>query len=467
MKVHKYSGQEERLILMALVVHTEVLGRVVAGLQTEKEPFKSKWSNLVYRWCRSYYEKYQKAPRRNLEPLFRSYAAKSEDEQTNTLLEKFLVSLSNDYAALAKDINPDYIIDQASAYFNAVRYGRLRDELEDALLQDDKEAAQRAVASFQPIDFAASSVVDVLTDEKEWRAALEMPEDQSLIEYPGDLGEFFSGQLQRDGFVAFMAPEKRGKTFWLLDVAWMAVRNKRRTFFASVGDMSKRQMLQRIGTRAARRPIKAGVVEMPRKIIRNDSGDVRVKFERHEYSKAISQKDWVAAQRKIHQLTAAEHSLLKLACTANSTTTVEDLDGMLGEAAKEGWSPDVVVVDYADILAPERSAKGQDFRHQTNETWKALRRLSQKWHCLVVTATQSDADSYERKVLTKKNFSEDKRKLAHVTGMVGINQTEEEKQKGLFRLNWVLLREGVFYENRCITVAGCLAVARPAVRSSW
>lgn len=158
---------------------------------------------------------------------------------------------------------------------------------------------------------------------------------------------------------------------------------------------------------------------------------------------------------------------MKLACTANSTTTVEDLDGMLGEAAKEGWSPDVVVVDYADILAPERSAKGQDFRHQTNETWKALRRLSQKWHCLVVTATQSDADSYERKVLTKKNFSEDKRKLAHVTGMVGINQTEEEKQKGLFRLNWVLLREGVFYENRCITVAGCLAVARPAVRSSW
>jgi hypothetical protein len=154
-------------------------------------------------------------------------------------------------------------------------------------------------------------------------------------------------------------------------------------------------------------------------------------------------------------------------CTSNSTTTVADVRASLDEKIKGGWIPDVVVIDYADILAPEAGAKLQDFRHQTNETWKALRRLSQDYHVLVVTATQSDAASYEARLVTRKNFSEDKRKLSHVTGMVGLNQTEEEKSRGIYRLNWIVLREGVFYEARCVTSAGSLALANPAMLSIW
>ena len=51
--------------------------------------------------------------------------------------------------------------------------------------------------------------------------------------------------------------------------------------------------------------------------------------------------------------------------------------------------------------------------------------------------------------------------------MIGLNQTPEEKEIGVMRLNWVILREGVFVETKCVYVAGCLAIANPAIRSCW
>jgi hypothetical protein len=170
---------------------------------------------------------------------------------------------------------------------------------------------------------------------------------------------------------------------------------------------------------------------------------------------------------RIRLRTASSTSLLKLECTSNSTTNVGNIRTSIDEEIKLGWVPDVVVIDYADILAPETGTSAMDFRQQTNRTWQALRRLSQDYHILVVTATQSDAASYDTQLLTRKNFSEDKRKYAHVTGMVGINQNEEQKEIGVFRLNWILLREGIYYESRCVTVAGSLNIANPAILSTW
>lgn len=468
MKVKQYSGEEERAILTALVVNTKVLNKIQSGLQSERQPFRSKWANVVAGWCFDFHDKYGKAPRGSIQSLFRGYASKhaKDDDAAVGLVEKFLVSLSEDYAALSKEINADYIVDVASKYFNEVRFGRLRDELEESLLGRDVVAAEECISKFHQIKFGTSAVVDVLTDEAVWKESLEVKEDQTLIEYPGDLGEFFGPHLGRDGFIAYLAPEKRGKSFWLIDGAWRAIRAKRKVFFASVGDMSQRQMVDRFGVRACRRPIKPGKVLLPRKILKRDEG-VRVKFEEKEFDKRVSTKEWVGAQREMHAKSASKQSLLKMICTPNGTTTVADIEAHLDEAEKEGWVPDVVAIDYADILAPESSAKGMDYRHQINTTWQALRRLSQKRHCLVLTATQSDASSYDARTIGRRNFSEDKRKFAHVTGMVGINQTEEEKAKGVYRLNWVLLREGVYYESQCVTVAGCLAIANPAMRSTW
>ena len=65
------------------------------------------------------------------------------------------------------------------------------------------------------------------------------------------------------------------------------------------------------------------------------------------------------------------------------------------------------------------------------------------------------------------NFSEDKRKHAHVTGTVGLNQTKEESKIGIMRLNWIVAREMRFNSHKCCHVAGCLDIANPAIKSTF
>ena len=467
MKVITYQSDDERLVLTGMIVSDRILSRIYSHLKSERKPFKSRWSNLVAKWCLDYFSSYQKAPRSHLAVLFRHHAESSQDGESVDLIEKFLSSLDEDYQRMSEELNEDHLVDVASRHFNQVKLELLSQGIEADLLRRDVEEARQKVATFQPINLAMSDVVKVFTNKQAILEALSSEENEVMIRYPGALGEFFDIHLQRDGFVAFLAPEKRGKSFWLMDLAWRAaVLNRRRTFFYSVGDLSQRQMMRRLLTRTLRRPLKARGIRIPRRVVVRE-GVSRVRFKEEEYSHPASIAEVKRALKRVKMRTASSSSLLRLKCTSNSTTTVADIRTDLDEAAREGWIPDVIVVDYADILAPEIGQASQEYRHQINETWKALRRLSQDYHILVVTATQSDAASYETEMLRRRHFSEDKRKLSHVTGMIGLNQTEEEKGREIFRLNWILLREGIYYESRCVTVAGCLAIANPAMVSTW
>ncbi len=120
-------------------------------------------------------------------------------------------------------------------------------------------------------------------------------------------------------------------------------------------------------------------------------------------------------------------------------------------------------IDYADIM--DMSYGKLEGRDRIDRLWRELRKISQKFHCLVVTATQTNRESYDAKIISRKHSSEDKRKLAHVTGMLGINQTDDEKEQEIMRFNWIKIRDAPYHEKKCVAVAGCLAVGNIAIRS--
>ncbi len=462
MKVTTYQSDDERAVLTGMIVSTKVLSRIHSRLKAERKPFRSRWSNVVAGWCLDYFGTYQKAPRKGITELFRSYASKSKDEDQVSIVERFLVPLSDDYGRTAKELNSDHLIDVAARHFNLVRLERLKESIEEDLLRKDTEAVEEKLTAHSKVNLATSSWVKHFADRESRLAALRSQESEVLIRYPKALGEFFGPHFQRDGFIAFLAPEKRGKSFWLLDLAWRsAVKDRRRTLLYSVGDMSERQLDRRLITRTCRRPLGAETIRYPVGIAPKEEKGSQAECEDRNYSSPLSEKEMDAAYKKV------DSSFLQRRCTPSSSTSVADIQADITELVREGWVPDVAVIDYADILAPEAGAGKQDYRHQINMTWMALRKLSQVNHILVVTATQSDAVSYETPLLRRKNFSEDKRKLSHVTGMTGINQTEKEKRDGVYRLNWIALREGIYYESKCVHVAGCLAIANPAIVSAW
>jgi len=466
LKRERVQGDLERQVLTAVIVNDAVLSQVRSRVKDD-EPFRSRWSNIVYGWCADYDKKYGRAPRKAVLSLFRNFEHSTRDKETVELVGSFLEGLDRDYRQAAREINQDYLIDQAMKHFSEVRLERLKDSIESELARGKVERAVDRVSKFIPLSQGAESFVEVLTDVSALWRAVEASDEDVLVHYGGALGQFFGRQLSRDSLVAFMAPEKRGKTFWLMDLAWRsAVKCKRRTVFYSVGDMSEKQVLRRFITRAAQRPLRAGKFKRPVSVRNSEDEVIEIKRRVEVFKKDITAKEIRKAAKLIRMTTAhSSTSLLKLKCLPNSTCRVADVRSDFEELSRSGWVPDVAVIDYADILAAESNER--DFRHRIDQTWRALRKLSQEFHCLVVTATQSNATSYEAKVIGRRHFSEDKRKLAHVTAMYGLNQNEEEKQQDAYRLNSIVLRDAAYAESRCVTTVGSLEICHPAIVSSW
>lgn len=469
MRIEHVEGNEERTILTAMIVDTMSLARIAT--KWKEEMFRNRWANLVGGWCVQYLAKHGRAPSKDLNTIFESWARTFPDKDTVSLVERFLRDLSGEWAQLQREINTSYVLDVAQRHFTRVALQRMTDIVTGEIENGKLDLAVKAVSDFGRVELGSGSAINVLENKEALIAALE-EDAEDLITYPGALGAFFRGQLQRDSFVVFMAPEKRGKSFWLIDIGWRSILQRRKVAWFAAGDMSERQMLRRFAVRGAAHPHRAKtwpcVVQYPTKMRRREDGLIQVKFEERTFDAPLDWRKAAKAFEEIAQYRVRGREYLRLSVHPTKTLSVKGIDTQLQIWEREGWVPDVVVGDYADIyddMVPGMSTASP--RDRINYSWEQQRALSQKWHILYVTATQADADSYTQELIRRSNFSEDKRKLAHVTGMVGINQNHAEKQIGAYRLNWVALREGEYSEDQTVCTASCLAMSNPAVRSCF
>lgn len=458
--VEKRDGGPAKAIITAMIVDKTVLSTLAP--KWDPQLFDARWCNLVGGWCVRYFNKYGRPPRADIEELYQEWLGKKErDKDTAELAARFLQGLSDDYARLRKSINPQYVIDQAGVYFNKVRLKRLGEEIVELLANGEVDKADELRQSFQRVEVGQGSYFDPTDDDAGIEDALNFEADV-LIRYPDGAGNFFGDSLEREGLISFLAPEKTGKTWWLMDLAIRGAEQGNKVAFFAVGDMTKRQLRRRYLSRINKRPVKAKPARVPT-YLELEGSEPEVTHEETEYAEPMDvEKAKAKAKRAKEGWGGGE---MRISVYPNSTISVPEIKAILQDWARHGWAADVVVIDYADILKPINGAA--ETRDQINATWRALSALRQEMKCLVVTATQSNADGYKTEVLGKGNFSGDKRKNAEVTGMIGINVNKEDKKKGLARLNWVALREGEFTESQCLYVAGCLAIGNPCILSRF
>ena len=124
-----------------------------------------------------------------------------------------------------------------------------------------------------------------------------------------------------------------------------------------------------------------------------------------------------------------------------STTRVSEIDVLIERLKRKGFNTNVLVVDYADNLAPER--KVSDYRHEVTAIYKDLRALGQKHHLVVWTASQMNdagSEAAEKKggVITIRHVNEARGKIHLADLCIAIARTQEEKDSGIARL--VLLK---------------------------
>lgn len=465
------NSKSEHVILIGMITDDTVCSKIATRWQPDGL-FRSKYANLVGGWCVAYYKRYEKAPGKHLQHKCERWLEKTDDQHTADMVERFLVRLSDQFEDMDK-LNTNYVLDVAGEHFALVRLQGLSEQLEDELDKQSPAAAHELLNQYSAFNLGVGEWFDPLKDKT---AIVEAFKEvgKPLVQYEGALGEFFGNTLQRDSLVCFEGPEKRGKTFWLLDVVMRAVEQRRRVAYFQVGDMSRDQIMRRIMVRVARKPLLPCTVKIPlalqvqhpRKDAEDKQAKIRLRVRTRKHTERLTSTMAIQACTKFQlEKIRSYDSYLRLSVYPNDTLSVPQMQTLLQEWSRDGWMPDVVVIDYADIL--NMAYTGMDKRDQINKTWQDLRKLSQVLHCLVITATQTNAASYKANTVTKQHYSEDKRKRAHTLGNIGLNQTDYEKERGVMRLNWIQRREEYYVQTKCVYVAGCVELANLALRSTW
>ena len=136
---------------------------------------------------------------------------------------------------------------------------------------------------------------------------------------------------------------------------------------------------------------------------------------------------------------------------------------MLATWSSQGWTPDVIGVDYAALLKPSR---GFDEQHEAlDHIWASLRAIASEYKALVLSASQVNADAYKGNTywLNQSHFSGSKSLWAHCNAAIGLNFTVPERDQQLTRMNFIVIREREYLSDlpsQFLAVAGTPAIGR-------
>lgn len=470
----------DRKPLLRALGHVIMDGKVAQAISAKwdgKPVFGQSWCNKILSWGADHFKNYGEAMReQGFATRFEDWADKAKNKDDVELMQSFSQYLSDIYSQTA-NTNSDYALDQVLAELRRAKLTSLEKSIRASLEAGNLDKAEGDVVSYARIQVGEEGCEDPFTDEEDIEDTYA-GSAKPLIRYPGSLGVFLQDVLTRDAFVAFEAPEKTGKSFVLLDLAYRAMRQRKKVIFFAIGDMSKRQVKLRLMSRNAKHPFKSPnniwpyTFDYPELLKKGRRDTMDVDAKKLTFNSPMDKELAKAACKKVMQhKVKSRDSYFKLCVRPNFSMNVLDIEGVLQSLELGGWIPDVVVIDYADLFSP-LPGKELTPRDLTNRSWMMLRGLADKRHCLVVTATQGKASAYKKArlrkaTLNREDYSEDKRKNAHATAIIGLNVTDEEKEKGLCRWNFVVAREIGFVSSKVVHVAGCLPLCNPCVLSSF
>lgn len=230
-----------------------------------------------------------------------------------------------------------------------------------------------------------------------------------------ELDHILGGGLSKGELGVFMGHAKRGKTAMLANLGVQAIRRGDHRVFHAVFEGSRRMVADRYDTIFAQEPHSL--------IQRGGISTDRYRALQYEYG--------MFADR-----------LIVRGFTEGWDYTVADIDAELKDLRRlYGWVPDLIVVDYGDLLRGRGQHKTET-QHQT-AVFRDLKTLANRGYA-VWTATQpqrpkTDPD-LKAELLCSQNVADAYAKIRIADFFASLNQTREEREAKQMRLYAELYR---------------------------
>lgn len=124
--------------------------------------------------------------------------------------------------------------------------------------------------------------------------------------------------------------------------------------------------------------------------------------------------------------------VLKIVEFPSGTLTPNGLRAYIERYKAMGIQFDVIVPDYADIMAPNIYTNSET--ENSKQVWLGLRAIASRENAVMLTATQTNREGFKADTARAEHAAEDFNKIRIADLVISINRTEDERANGEARL---------------------------------
>jgi hypothetical protein len=448
----------------------------------EDHHFNNKYLRKIFNWCYEYFETQTKAPKKNIQSIFDIKSQSLKDEEADAI-QDILVDLSEKY----EDASPnyEYLLEITNKYIFLQEATIKANNILAYVQKDDPDGIAREMLALDEATKRSleEHIVDLGdVDKLEELHKKKSSDNKEFFKMPGDLGKVI-GNMKRSDVVSLFAETKVGKTWMLTNFFKICVQSGLRTVYFSI-EMTQEEITERVMQAFFPLSTNDGEDTFPEfDCLKNQTGDcidrtskvvvsegeefiddpnhvvcqkcMRTCPERYEqviYHSRIKREklDLFGIQKGFRKKNGNPSAISKMMGKYGRIITKDkynmsfwDVIHFVKHLRAQGFIPDVIIIDYADILDFE--SKNIEWRKE-DDRWKLLPKLYSFTKSLLITATQ--AKSSDGEFMSSENQRGYKGKSMHVNKMIGISQTPEQKRDGIIQVNVTESREGKFYIDR-------------------
>jgi hypothetical protein len=487
--IEKIDSALESRIVAAALTNPEFIRDVqhVIDLGYFKNPLHQK----IVKWAVEHYSRFESAINDGIKIAIEAHKPKLKPDEYENYLQ-LVDDIFSRIATKGAESNTPYLVQETIKFFKKRELEITAHNILYHLERGDVPEAEKVWAECVKVEQRFSDVHDLFDEalmQKQFTA-----NENLIFKMPGELGSFL-GLMERGWLVGIMGAYKTGKTWCAMEFGIIGMLSHLNVAFFSL-EMTEKGMYERIFKRLmAATTEQNGIVNPvfdcgknqrdecafarrtnnialdwqagePIDLRRNSRYKVCTFCKEHRnFFQHYEPATWfekVQAVIPYNEQTVSAARLkferyfknrFRFKSYPRFTANIQDIKNDLRLLEqKDGWVPDIIIVDYADILKPEDGSALEGYEKE-DRTWIALSQLAGEKRSLVITPTQITKDGLEAHSIKVKHTARWSGKLGHVDMMLAINQTPQEKKMGVMRISVLEHRHNEFHEiDSCLVL---------------
>ena len=357
-------------------------------------------------------------PRVHISDLLEKELKRGEDSQIlRTVIEAM--------EGLHGELQPDFVIKELDKFINTRKFAQALERASDALEEGDLGKAQDALYMSGAVQPPSPGIW--LHDAERMLGFLDVDEADVFGSGVAAL-DARNVRPRRKAMFLFLASAKAGKSWYLIAAAIDALMSGKKVLHITLENSEELTAQRYVQSLFALAADEADEMRVPMFVKDDEGRHTRIDF--HTITprqvRDVPRND---LEKRLEHFKKRGRLLIKEFPTG--MLTVPQLNAYLDTLAKtDGFVPDMLVIDYADLMTLDVAT----LRLDTGRLYRELRGVGVQRNMAVVTASQGNRGSATARVVGVTNVAEDWSKIGTVDTVVTYSQTAAEHKLNLARL---------------------------------